>query len=652
MIRKIKTLLILGTICFFALTFYAPLNAGNLSDDHNLRQIVIDRMNADRLSSIENPSINGLTPCVSGNAGSYECNNVDLLSNMPLSQLGGGSGADIWGWTDPQTSKEYALFGRTNGISFVEVTDPENPVYLGNLPTETFTSQHWRDIKVYQNHAFVVSDFVGNHGMQVFDLTRLRNITTPDNNLTADTVYHGNNFGSAHNVVINEDSGYAYIVGGNCSGGLHMVNIQNPLNPTFAGCFSADGYTHDAQCVNYAGPDPDHQGDEICFNLNEDTVTIVDVTDKGNPVMLSRLTYAGSQYSHQGWLSEDHTLLFQGDELDESRNGVNTRTRIFDVTDLDSPSLIDYYEGSTTAIDHNLYVHNGLIYEANYRAGLQILDASDAANGNLVEVGFFDTFPNSNSASFNGAWSVYPYFASGTLIVSDIERGLFVLKYNPPTNYNVSLSAGTTKDGLPGTVVSHQFTLSNDGSVADSYDISINGETWQTDLQTPSVVSLNAGQTAQIMVEVTIPIPFMPIVLDSDSFTVSAQSQNDGAVNASSVGETRSVVDVNVQAPTLLSKAGAEGTTVNYQYQLTNAGNYTDTFNLTVGSHIWQTTLAQNSFTLAPSASVTVNVDVLVGAGSSDTVDITAISQLNPAVQAVTQIQTMKFVLYLPIVQN
>src|SRR5690606_20218176 len=92
-------------------------------------------------------------------------------------QMGASGGNDIWGWTDPETEKEYALMGLNNGTAFVDVSDPVNPVYLGKLPTHTQSSL-WRDIKVYADHAFVVSEASG-HGMQVFDLTRLRGVTSP-----------------------------------------------------------------------------------------------------------------------------------------------------------------------------------------------------------------------------------------------------------------------------------------------------------------------------------------------------------------------------------------------------------------------------------------------------------------------------------------
>lgn len=404
----------------------ARLYAKDLAGDEDqsaatrtMQAFMRDRMPAENLESLN------ATPCIGGMAGSYPCDKVNLLSFMPLSVFSAVSGNDSWGWTDPADGTEYALMGLNNGTAFVEMSDPENPVYIGKLPTHTQNSS-WRDIKVYDDHAFVVSEAPG-HGMQVFDLSALGQVANPPVTFSETAYYDG--FGSAHNIVINEESGFAYGVGTNtCSGGLHFVDISTPTSPTAAGCFSADGYTHDAQCVSYVGPDADHQGKEICANANEDTVTIVDVTDKGNPIQLSRTGYQGAEYTHQGWLSDDHRYYLQDDELDEWYNGHHTRTRVWDVSDLDSPVLVDYHDGRTASIDHNLYTHNGYVYEANYRSGLSILEMGDLSSAELTEVGYFDIYPANDSPNFNGAWSVYPYFESGNVIVSGIEQGLFILR--------------------------------------------------------------------------------------------------------------------------------------------------------------------------------------------------------------------------------
>ena len=138
-------------------------------------------------------------------------------------------------------------------------------------------------------------------------------------------------------------------------------------------------------------------------------------------------TYPQLGFVHQGWLTEDHRFLFIGDEADESGFGVRTRTHVFDVTDLDAPAYVYAYEASTPSIDHNLYVLGNRVYQANYTSGLRILEFTDLGNQQMTEIAFFDTFPASNAVNFNGAWSVYPYLPSGTIIVNDTLNGLFVL---------------------------------------------------------------------------------------------------------------------------------------------------------------------------------------------------------------------------------
>ncbi|MEU3648806.1 choice-of-anchor B family protein [Lentzea sp. NPDC034063] len=367
-------------------------------------------------------------PCVNGKADIYPCKNVDLLSVLPLAQIGGGNGNDIWGWTDPSSGKEYAIVGRTNGTAFVDVSTPTAPRFLGNLPSNGGSSS-WRDMKVYKDHAFIVADFITGHGMQVFDLTRLRTVTSPQT-FTTDALYK--DFGPAHNIAINEETGYAYAIGSNtCSGGPHMVDIRTPKQPKNAGCVSQDGYTHDNQCVVYRGPDATYKGREICFNSNEDTLTIVDVTDKANPKQISRKGYSGAQYSHQGWLTEDQRYFLLDDELDESRGtDKRTKTYIWDLASLANPVHTGVYNSPASAIDHNQYIKGKYSYQANYQAGLRILDVSGVANAQLSEAGYFDIYPAANEAKFNGAWSNYPYFASGIVLVNGIEQGLVVVKPN------------------------------------------------------------------------------------------------------------------------------------------------------------------------------------------------------------------------------
>ncbi|MDE2796225.1 MAG: choice-of-anchor B family protein [Gemmatimonadota bacterium] len=384
--------------------------------------------------------------CDGGSAGGFACGEVDLVAFVPTHDLGGQRGAvanDLWGWTDSETGREYAIMGRSDATTFVDLTDPSNPVYLGELPlTEGATPNMWRDIKVYSDHAFVVADNAGAHGVQVFDLTRLRNVSDPPMTFEPTARYDG--IHSAHNIVINEETGFAYVVGASgggetCGGGLHMVDIRDPQNPTFAGCFAdaatgnmGTGYSHDAQCVRYRGPDEQYRDREICLGANENALSISDVTDKEEPVALSSATYPNSGYLHQGWLSDDHRYFYMNDETDELAGNVSrTRTLIWDISELDDPVLVKEHLGTTGSSDHNLYVLGDYMYQANYLSGLRILDISNPEEPR--EVGFFDTVPfGEDKAGFAGAWSVYPYFKSGVIIVSSIKEGLFVLKKRPP----------------------------------------------------------------------------------------------------------------------------------------------------------------------------------------------------------------------------
>lgn len=365
------------------------------------------------------------TPCENGFAGPYPCNGYDLQAHLDLNTLDAGSGNDSWGWTDPETDKEYAIIGLRNGTAFIDISDPTNPLYLGKLPTHTDDSS-WRDAKVYNNHAFIVSEASG-HGMQVFDLTRLRDVSNPP--VVFDEDAHFNGFGRAHNIVINEENGFAYAVGTQqFSGGPYIINIQDPTNPTFVSGYSAVDYTHDAQVVNYTGPDQDHVGKELYIGSNENEIVILDVTNKSNVQFISSVSYPNIGYTHQGWLSEDQRHFFLGDEIDELNFGFNTRTIIFDFTDLDNPSQSFDYTGTTPAIDHNGYVNGDKFYLSNYTAGMRVMDISDIDNQNMEEIGFFDTYPESNNPGFDGAWSLYPYFASGNIVISDINRGFFLVK--------------------------------------------------------------------------------------------------------------------------------------------------------------------------------------------------------------------------------
>jgi choice-of-anchor B domain-containing protein len=335
--------------------------------------------------------------------------------------------------------------GRADGTAFVDVSTPTNPVYVGELlGTEGSRVNSWRDVKVYKDHAFIVADNVGDHGMQVFDLTQLRDVDPAEMPVTFEATAHYDRINSAHNVAINKDTGYAYIVGGSgggqsCGGALHMVNIQDPTRPTFEGCFSENtqtgaggtGATHDAQCLLYEGPDSEYRGREICVGFNETAISVVDVTDKDNPTSIATVSYPNYGYVHQGWFTDDQRYMYSNDETDEMQDNINrTRTIVWDMSDLDNPTVANQLLLSEPSSDHNLYVKGDRMYQSNYKSGLRVLDISNPVQPK--EVGHFDPFPPSSSPGFEGTWSNYPYFESGIIVTSTYEGGLFILEPSKP----------------------------------------------------------------------------------------------------------------------------------------------------------------------------------------------------------------------------
>jgi choice-of-anchor B domain-containing protein len=364
------------------------------------------------------------TPCEGGFADGFPCDRMELLSSMSNADLMGTGANDIWGWTDPETGVEYALVGERQGLAMVDLSDPINPVLVAFMETQT-SSSTWRDMKVYSDHVYVVSEANG-HGLQVLDLNQLRDLTSFPTTLLPTTWI--SSFSDAHNVVIDEESAMLYAVGTNLAGGgIVAFDISNPANPILMGDYSEAGYTHDAQGVVYNGPDTDYAGKSMLFCANANKLAILDATDPSDIASVSITNYDYS-YTHQCWLTEDHRYLMLGDELDEQNQGMNTRTLIFDVADLSNPVLIGEHFSDLQAIDHNQYVVGNLLFQANYRAGLRMLELTDVAAGELTEIAYFDVDPNSNAAQFSGSWSTYPYFESGIVVVTSIDEGIYVVR--------------------------------------------------------------------------------------------------------------------------------------------------------------------------------------------------------------------------------
>jgi hypothetical protein len=43
-----------------------------------------------------------------------------------------------------------------------------------------------------------------------------------------------------------------------------------------------------------------------------------------------------------------------------------------------------------------------------------------------------DTYPNEDALGFDGAWSVYPFFESGSVVIGDVNEGLVIARLTTP----------------------------------------------------------------------------------------------------------------------------------------------------------------------------------------------------------------------------
>jgi len=388
----------------------------------------------------------------------FRCNNVNLHHFLPHSLLGSetGQGSSSWGWTSDD-GREFAIIAQADGAAFAEVIKGGKLRYLGRLPqTAGAAAAIWREIRVFKHYIVVGSESYDHH-IQIFDLEKLLDIdykkpVTFDPTTDVTGFYGELPDGRAHNVLTNDATNFAYVVGARprtseCRSGLIFLDLSDPANPTSPGCAAMDGYVHDAQCLVYKGPHEKYLGHEVCYGYNEDSLTIYDVTDKENPELISVTGYEGATYTHQGWVldTENQEFLILDDEYDEhdgrgpAANGHAT-TFIWDIRDLENPKQTGYYQAPRKTIDHNQYVFGNYSYQSNYGAGLSILDISsipEKPNGSGVhEVGWFDVYREDDTLEdgqggileFVGSWSSYAGFKSGYILINTIEQGAFLVK--------------------------------------------------------------------------------------------------------------------------------------------------------------------------------------------------------------------------------
>ncbi len=446
--------------------------------------------------------------CENGLADGYPCDNVSLLSRVTINQLSSESSDvnDIWGHIDLNTQREYAIVGMNSSVVVVDITSPTSPSVVG----EVFGQRTgWRDIKVLQYYDDTASRWRAyayasseSQGFSIIDLNDLPNsvslssLNRDDNN--AHNIYVSN-VNYTFNTTINNAAPQLHLVGQASNGGaFRSYNLDTPQTP--AASFTPNGstradYTHDissmfitdgraeSECTNGSA-----EGCTVMLDFNESEMRLWDHTVQNSTVELSSISYDNVAYTHSGWVTEDQRYAFVHDEIDERQFSLNTRVMVFDISSLTNPVLAATWVSDNTTVDHNGYVRGNRYYISNYERGLTILDISDPTAPE--QVGFFDTYPDFNSSNFNGAWGVYPFLPSGNIIVSDRQRGLFVLQDNTlnstttvgftqstlETAANATLNVPVNKSGNDALTVNYEVIQGS----ADSSDVTLaSGElTW------------------------------------------------------------------------------------------------------------------------------------------------------------------------------
>ncbi|MBS1724564.1 MAG: choice-of-anchor B family protein [Armatimonadetes bacterium] len=387
--------------------------------------------------------------------GEFPSSNVKLIKHFDLETLQARSGNTCWGYVSP-SGREYGLVGLSNKIAIVDVTVPAQARVVATVP---HIEGMWADIKVYKNAVYVSSESTGS-GIQVIDMT---DIDKGEARLVKTIMSPGR----SHTIAVDADGPYLYTCGSrDGTGTTTCFDIKEPLNPKPVGAPSLTPvYQHEAEVVTYKSGK--YKGRTIFFGGGEGRgLEIWDVTDKDKPFLVRRVAYPFVGYCHQGWLSSDRKYFYVNDEFDESTNGIATRTLVFDVSDLDNADLVSTYSTGKSSIDHNLYTRNDFVFHANYTTGLWIFDANaNPTNPRLC--GYFDTFPQDDQPQFQGAWSNYPLLPSGIVLISDINRGLFIVDATEATKTPVK-ATDVKMEGAKGEMSTDALATGDDNGAAVS----------------------------------------------------------------------------------------------------------------------------------------------------------------------------------------
>lgn len=318
----------------------------------------------------------------------------------PLVITGEVSGSGNWGYTSPD-GRRFALTGTSAGLSIVEVTDPprSRPVAL-----VSGASSGWREVKTYKHYAYVTTE--AKTGLDIVDLADVdhpRKVRT-----------WNETFKSAHTLWVDDKRDLLFVNGTGLDNdnrnGLRVLSLKpDPENPREVGSFN-DFYVHDSFArgnVLYASA------------IYDGFEALLDVSDPARIRETTRF-FTGGRFTHSSAMTRDGRYIFTTDER------AGRPLEGWNISDPISPAKVSQFIARPGTIPHNVMVDGDRLLVSHYTEGVYLLSIRDPEHPQVL--GSYDTL-ETLATGFQGAWGAYIFPGTNTIVVSDINGGLFVVTY-------------------------------------------------------------------------------------------------------------------------------------------------------------------------------------------------------------------------------
>lgn len=354
--------------------------------------------------------------------------NMKIIAHVPAPS--GGSG--IWHYVD-RNGIEYAAIGTRDALEIYSLEDPSKPILRASVKG---VNTIWREVYAYQDYIYAVTDNASD-GVIIVNMKNAPGTITSKFWTTSITANNQTaNITTCHTVYV-DDKGILCLNGCRPWQGVLFFDLnQDPDNPKFLGA-ETTRYCHDM----FMRRDTLYSSE-----IYEGLMTAYDVRDKSKPVEINGVKTPFA-FTHNNWPSDDNRYMFTTDEKE------NAYVAAYDISDIHNIKLLDQWRPKDTegtgVIPHNTRYLDGYLITSYYTDGVKIIDAHRPEN--LIEVGSVDTY-SGNLTGFHGCWGVSPFLPSKTIVASDIEGGLFVIK---PQYIRACYLEGIVRDSFTDEVISN-----------------------------------------------------------------------------------------------------------------------------------------------------------------------------------------------------